>query len=98
MGAMRKSTHTVQYRALCEQLASIRTAAGLSQRQLAAALKLPHSWVAKVETGERRIDMVEFGWFCEACGANAADEAARFFSIEMTSPRRRTASGTGRRR
>ena len=31
-------------------------------------LGTPHSWVAKVENGERRIDLVEFCWFVAACG------------------------------
>ena len=53
-------------------------AAGFTQRDLGAALRVPHSWVAKVESGERRIDVVEFGWVCVACGASAAKEAAAF--------------------
>jgi transcriptional regulator with XRE-family HTH domain len=73
---MRKSTHTAEYSALRGRLSEIRSTAGLSQRQLAIVLNVPHSWVAKVESGERRIDLVEFGWFCEACGVSAG-EAAR---------------------
>lgn len=57
------------------QLRSLRLAAGLSQRQIANSLTVPHSWVAKVESGERRLDLIEFGWFCEACGASAAEQA-----------------------
>jgi transcriptional regulator with XRE-family HTH domain len=45
----------------------MRENAGLSQRDLAQRLKVPHSWVAKVETGERRIDLVEFAWVASAC-------------------------------
>ncbi|MGA2498388.1 MAG: helix-turn-helix transcriptional regulator [Tepidisphaeraceae bacterium] len=77
---MRKSTHTFEYKSLRQQLASLRAAAGLSQRQLATILRVPHSWVAKVESGERRIDMVEFVWFCDACGTSPGSEAAQFFS------------------
>src|SRR5258708_1845642 len=76
IGAMRKSTHSGEYASLRVRLAQIRGDAGLSQRQLAKALAVPHSWVAKVESGERRIDLVEFAWFCTACEATAADEAA----------------------
>jgi transcriptional regulator with XRE-family HTH domain len=72
---MRKSTHTAEYGELRERLSAIRRQAGLSQRQLAAILELPHSWVAKVESGERRIDLVEFSWFCAGCGASAGIEA-----------------------
>src|SRR5689334_5288503 len=80
MGAMRKSTHTAEYGALRARLISVRTAAGLSQRGVAERLRVPHSWVAKVEAGERRIDLIEFGWFCSACGASPADEAAALLS------------------
>src|SRR5260370_13987094 len=65
---MEKSTHTPEYAALRSELCSSRKSAGLSQRDLAARLKVPHSWVAKVESGERRIDLVEFCWFVSACG------------------------------
>jgi transcriptional regulator with XRE-family HTH domain len=72
MGAMRKSIHTAEYAALCRELRSVRNAVGLSQRDLAGKLGVPHSWIAKVETGERRIDLVEFCWFVAACSGNPA--------------------------
>jgi transcriptional regulator with XRE-family HTH domain len=65
---MEKSTHTAEYLALRSELRAIRETAGLSQRALAKHLDVPHSWVAKVESGERRVDLVEFGWFVAACG------------------------------
>jgi transcriptional regulator with XRE-family HTH domain len=65
---MKKSVHTPEYASLRSELRAAREKAGLSQRQLATRLKVPHSWVAKVETGERRIDLVEFWWFVSACG------------------------------
>src|SRR2546421_98512 len=68
---MRKSTHCAEYATLKESLAAARQSAGLSQRELARKLRVPHTWVAKVESGERRIDLIEFGWFCEACGMTA---------------------------
>jgi len=69
---MQKSVHTKEYKALRAELRAIREKAGLSQRDLAAKLGVPHSWVAKVEAGERRIDVVELTWFFGACGADAA--------------------------
>ena len=65
---MQKSVHTKEYKALRAELRAIREKAGLSQRDLAAKLDVPHSWVAKVEAGERRIDVVEFSWLIAACG------------------------------
>jgi len=68
---MRKSIHTVEYKAMCEVLRQIREEAGLSQRALASRLKVSPSWVAKVEMGERRVDVVEFLRFVRACGGDA---------------------------
>jgi transcriptional regulator with XRE-family HTH domain len=65
---MEKSTHTTEYAALRAELRAARKHAAFSQRDLAMRLKVPHSWVAKVESGERRIDLVEFCWFLSACG------------------------------
>jgi len=67
---MEKSVHSSEYRALCAELRHLREAAHLSQRELAAVLDVPHSWVAKVERGERRLDLVEFFWFAAACQAD----------------------------
>ena len=65
---MQKSIHTSEYAALCGELRAARNGAGLSQRALAARLKVSPSWVAKVETGERRIDFgrvqMVFGGVC----------------------------------
>jgi transcriptional regulator with XRE-family HTH domain len=77
---MRKSTHTGEYAVLRERLAALRERAGLSQRKLAERLRVPHTWVAKIESGERRIDLVEFAWFCAACEANGSKEAAALLS------------------
>ena len=40
--------------------------AGLTQRGLAERLKRPHSYVAKIEGGERRIDVLEFAELARA--------------------------------
>lgn len=84
IGAMRKSTHTSEYAALRDELRTARDRAGLSQRDLAAILKVPPSWIAKVETGERRIDLVEFAWFMDACGANAVTAFSRIAPARAT--------------
>jgi transcriptional regulator with XRE-family HTH domain len=74
---MQKSVHTAEYAALRSELRSAREKAGLSQRDLAARLNVPHSWVAKVETGERRVDLIEFCWYVSACGADPAAMTAK---------------------
>ncbi|REK34746.1 MAG: XRE family transcriptional regulator [Planctomycetota bacterium] len=66
---MQKSIHTPEYAALRAELLEMRERAGLSQRELAQRLHVPHSWVAKVELGERRLDLVEFCRVADACAA-----------------------------
>ena len=67
---MTQSTHTPEYAKLRSVLRNLRKDAKLSQRAVAKIMDVPHTWVSKVETGERRIDVVELQWFCEACGAS----------------------------
>lgn len=74
---MKKSTHSPEYRMLRVVLRNLRETAEISQRELAARLKVPHSWVAKVESGERRIDVVEFYWYAAACGAEPQSVLSR---------------------
>lgn len=93
---MRKSTHTAEYAAVRARLAAVRQAAGLSQRQLASKLNVPHSWIAKIESGERRIDLVEFGWFCHVCGASAAEEAANLLGVTASTSLSRRKNARGR--
>ncbi len=39
-------------------------------RELSDRLGVPHSFVGKIEQGERRIDVVEFIQYCEALGVS----------------------------
>jgi transcriptional regulator with XRE-family HTH domain len=57
---MAKSLRSPDHLALISVLRRARDTAGLTQQQVAAALSRPQSYVAKVEVGERRLDVVEF--------------------------------------
>ncbi len=87
---MPRSVHTSEYAALREELRAARVGAELSQRELAKRLRVPHSTVAKMESGERRIDVVEFCWFLAACGE---DPAAAFARVSASVGGKRTARG-----
>ena len=87
---MLKSTHTEAYVVLRARLAAMRANAGLSQRELAAKLDVPHSWIAKVESGERRIDLIEFSLFCEACAAPLLLEATAILKNTSAKPKAST--------
>lgn len=49
-------------------LVESRTAAGLTQQQLGRLIGKPQSYVSKFETGERRLDLIEFIVVCDALG------------------------------
>ena len=61
-----KSTHTAAYRRLLSALKLARRRAGLTQLQAARRLGRYQSFVSKVETGERRLDVVELSLICKA--------------------------------
>lgn len=61
-------------------LRSAREAADLSQRDLAARLGVHHSWVAKVELGERRLDLIEFARYVRAVDGDPVDMFADVIS------------------
>jgi transcriptional regulator with XRE-family HTH domain len=63
-----KSLHSPTYRKLTELLVQARRKSGLTQQDVADALKTHQSYVAKVEGGERRIDVVEFMELAKALG------------------------------
>tara|TARA_R100000656_G_scaffold81110_1_gene59419 strand:+ start:244 stop:483 length:240 start_codon:yes stop_codon:yes gene_type:complete len=57
---MVKAFHTERYAKLIEGLVAARHKAGLTQQQVADRLGKPQSYVAKIEGGERRLDLAEF--------------------------------------
>ena len=63
---MRKTITSVKYQKLLEWLKSARNKQGLSMRDLAVKLDEPHSFVGKIETAERRLDVREYVEYCKA--------------------------------
>ena len=55
-----KSNFTREYEAFLEGLISARKRQGLTQQAVADFLGKPQSFVSKYESGERRLDVVEF--------------------------------------
>lgn len=57
---MTRSLRTPGHQALMQVLIETRKSKGITQQELANRLDRPQSYIAKVETGERRLDVVEF--------------------------------------
>ncbi len=54
------SIYSDEYQIVIKALREARIAKGVTQENLAQALDRPQSFIAKVENGERRLDVVEF--------------------------------------
>ena len=77
---MRKPIATLKsaaYGRFVIEVVAMRARAGITQRELARRAGLAPSQVAKHETGERRIDVVELGVLCRACGESLVDFVSR---------------------
>jgi transcriptional regulator with XRE-family HTH domain len=64
-----KPNHALIYRQVPGFLAGLRESAGMTQRQLAQKVRMSQWWVARIETGSRRVDVAEFILFCQGCDA-----------------------------
>lgn len=62
----RKTIHAKEHVALRELLKKQRESLGLTQRDLGERLKVHHTLIGKVETGDRRLDVIEFIDYCKA--------------------------------
>ncbi len=63
---MTRSLRTPGHQALMQVLTEMRKSKGITQQELANRLDRPQSYIAKVETGERRLDVIEFIEWCHA--------------------------------
>jgi len=62
-----------RYRLIIERLRQARLEAGMTQAELAEELRVPQSFVAKVERLERRLDILEFVQIAEAIGISPGE-------------------------
>lgn len=60
-----KSIYSPTYRSLLDWLRTSRVEKGLSMRDVGVLIGMPHSWIGKVETGERRLDVDEYVRLCQ---------------------------------
>ncbi len=67
---VRKSLYTSDYNAFLALLRAVRQDAGLTQIELAERLQTTQNYVSKSESGERRVDALEWLRWMAACGAD----------------------------
>jgi len=65
---MKKSQHTSEYKRLMDALRQARETEGMTQADVARKLRVYVNFVTKVESGERRIDVIELKHFCRPYG------------------------------
>ena len=87
---MAASVFTSAYEQLVAALVAMRKQAGLSQRDLAALVGREQNYIGRIETRQRRIDLVEMIQICRACGVDPEAEIARVVGRIVSSvPHRR---------
>ena len=62
-----------KYELLRSELKKARLQAKLLQADLAKRLKKPQSFISKIESGERNLDVIEFIAYCEALNINPSN-------------------------
>ena len=56
---MNKTIYTNEHKHIVQQLKKARIEAGLDQEEVAKLLKKTQSYISKIESGQRRIDVVQ---------------------------------------
>ena len=77
-GVLSKTLGSIRHNALIAFLTAKRHAAGMSQSDLAKALGEYQSFVARMESGQRRVDVIEYENLAEILNFNPHE----FFSQE----------------
>jgi len=81
---MRKSAHSPEHRLLIQLLVDARQAAGLTQQECADRLDVQQSFVARYESGQRRIDVLELLQIAKVLSIDAISIVRRVQSLDGT--------------
>lgn len=68
-----KTIYSPESKRLSKWLRLQREAKGLSMREAGEIIGKPHSFIGKIEVGQRRLDVVEFIWYCNKLGFDPID-------------------------
>ena len=80
--AMRPSIRSTRYRRLRALLRAARRNRGVTQAEVAQALGQPQSFMSKFESGERRLDVMEFIDLCKALGVDPRVVVAKLLAVD----------------
>ena len=72
---------TASHDALVAAVVRLRQSAKLTQRQLAKTLGREQNLIGRIETGQRRVDLIEWISICHACGADPEVETLRLLRL-----------------
>lgn len=67
-----RSVHTPAYRAFLKRLLAARVKAGLTQGEASRHLGIPQSRLSRMESGERRIDVIELAELARLYGKSVS--------------------------
>lgn len=70
---MVKTIHSDKNKKLIETIKKIRNEKGFTQLELANKLSKPQSFISKIESGERRVDLIELEKICHLLGIDLID-------------------------
>lgn len=73
------SIYSDEYQLVIKIMRAARHEKGMTQAQLAKALGRPQSFVAKIENGERRLDIIEFAHIAHLLSLDVADVLKMIF-------------------
>lgn len=73
-----KSIHRPEYQVLLTLLKEMRDQSKVHQTDLAAALGRPQSFISNVESGTRRLDLLQLREYCLACGQDLVPFVEKF--------------------
>jgi transcriptional regulator with XRE-family HTH domain len=80
--SMSRTLHSSRHAALTDFLIKKRKSAGLTQAAVAKKLRRYQSFVATVEGGQRKIDVVELMAFAEAIGFDPREAIKRLSAVK----------------
>ena len=75
---MAKPIYRSEYEAVRALLRELRVGAHVKQVELSKALGKPQPYISAIETGHRRVDLVEIRDICKVLGVSLADFIAAF--------------------